>query len=428
VNGSPIWHPFTQHAVLPDSIFIDRAEGAYLFTKSGERIIDGISSWWVNIHGHGHPRIVAAVRAQAAKLDQVIFAGFTHEPAEELAAKLIEITPENLTRVFFSDSGSTAVEVALKMALGYWAHHGERRRGIVALEHAYHGDTFGAMSVGARGAFNAPYDPFLFDVHRLPFPHQANEHATVEAFERLLRTQAGDIAALIVEPLVLGAAGMMMYGREVLRALHALCRRYGVIFIADEVMTAWGRTGTRFACDQAAVDPDIVCLSKGLSGGFLPLAVTLATEEIYRAFYSTDRARTFFHSSSFTGNPLACAAACASLGLWDDEPVMQRIARIADDLAALVPRLKQRPDVEHVRQTGTIVALDVRSADRGYLSDISPRLYRYFITHGVLLRPIGQTVYILPPYCSTREDLEFIVETIEDAFDALGRGDLETAP
>jgi adenosylmethionine---8-amino-7-oxononanoate aminotransferase len=424
VSHSPIWHPFTQHAVFPESVFIERAEGAYLFTKSGERIIDAISSWWVNIHGHNHPKIVAAARAQAERLDQVIFAGFTHEPAEVLAAKLIEITPADLTRVFFSDSGSTSVEVALKMAFGYWAHKGRIRRGVVALEHAYHGDTFGAMSVGARGAFNAPYEPFLFDVHRLPFPGKPNEHVTIEAFEKLLRLQAHAIAALIVEPLVLGAAGMMMYAAETLRALHELCRRHGIIFIADEVMTGWGRTGTRFACEQASVTADILCLSKGLTGGFLPMGVTLATEEIYQAFYSTDRAKTFFHSSSFTGNPLACAAACASLQLWDEEPVMQRINRIGREWAALAPRLQRRTDVENVRQTGTILALDVRAAEAGYLSSVAPKLYRHFIASGVLLRPIGQSIYVLPPYCTSRQDLEFIVQNIESALDALAADEL----
>jgi adenosylmethionine-8-amino-7-oxononanoate aminotransferase len=329
-----------------------------------------------------------------------------------------------LTRVFFSDSGSTSVEVALKMAFGYWAHKGRTRRGVVALEHAYHGDTFGAMSVGARGAFNAPYEPFLFDVHRLPFPGKPNEHLTIEAFEKLLRVRGDEVAALIVEPLVLGAAGMMMYGADTLRTLHELCRRHGIIFIGDEVMTGWGRTGTRFACEQASVAPDILCLSKGLTGGFLPIGATLATEEIYQAFYSTDRAKTFFHSSSFTGNPLACAAACASLQLWDEEPVMQRIRRIREDLAALSPRLQRRADVENLRQTGTILALDVRAAEAGYLSAVAPKLYRYFVASGVLVRPIGQSIYVLPPYCTSREDLEFIVSRIEGALDALSAGDL----
>jgi adenosylmethionine---8-amino-7-oxononanoate aminotransferase len=280
------------------------------------------------------------------------------------------------------------------------------------------------MAVGARGAFNAPYDPFLFDVHRLPFPGKADEHLTIEAFETLLRAEGDDIAALIVEPLVLGAAGMMMYSADVLRALHDLCRRRGVIFIADEVMTGWGRTGTRFACDQASIVPDILCLSKGLTGGFLPMGVTLASEEIYHAFYSTDRAKTFFHSSSFTGNPLACAAACASLQIWEEEPVVERIKRVRNDLAELSRPLQRRTDVENVRQTGTILALDVRVAEAGYLSAVSPKLYRAFIGSGVLLRPIGQSIYVLPPYCTSRADLEFVVARIESALDALAAGEL----
>ncbi|MDR3448400.1 MAG: adenosylmethionine--8-amino-7-oxononanoate transaminase [Alphaproteobacteria bacterium] len=422
-----IWHPFTQHALMPEQVFIDHAEGAYLYTKDGKRIIDGISSWWVNIHGHNHPKIAAAVQKQSTKLDQLIFAGFTHEPAEKLAAKLVEVTPPNITKVFYSDSGSTSVEVALKMALGYWAHKGKPRRGVVALEHAYHGDTFGTMSVGGRSVFNAPYEAFLFDVHRLPYPHPKREHETVEAFEKLLKEQGDDIAALIVEPLVLGAAGMMMYSAATLRALYDLCRRYGVIFIADEVMTGWGRTGTRWACEQAGVEPDIICSSKGLTSGFLPLAVTLASEEIYQAFYSTDRAKTFFHSSSFTGNPIACAAALAAVELWDEEPVLERIQTIHKQQAAMLPRLQARGDLENVRHLGTIVACDVRTSEQGYLSAVGPRLYRYFIENGVLLRPIGQTVYMLPPYCVTREDLDVIFSTLERALDALRDGELEQA-
>ena len=425
MTHSPIWHPFTQHALLPDSVFIDRAEGAYLYAKDGRRIVDAISSWWVNIHGHNSPKIVAAVQEQAAKLDQIIFAGFTHEPAERLAEKLVGLTPPNLTRVFYSDSGSTAVEVALKMALGYWAHKDKTRGGIVTLEHAYHGDTFGAMSVGSRGIFSAPYEKFLFNVHRLPFPETGREHLTVEAFEKLLIKQANDIAALIVEPLVLGAAGMRIYSAATLRSLYALCRSYGVIFIADEVMTGWGRTGTRFACEQAHIEPDIVCLSKGLTNGCLPMAATLATEDIYQAFYSTNRAKAFFHSTSFTGNPLACAAACASIDLWEEDNVAERIKTLHDHQAALLPRLAARKDIENLRHIGTIMALEVCDVRQGYLSDVAPKLYRYFLAQGVLLQPIGQTIYMFLPFCVSQDDLNFIVGVIEMALDALACGDLE---
>ncbi len=427
MTESPLWHPFTQHALQPESIHISHAQGSYLYDKDGRQIIDAISSWWVNIHGHNHPKITAAIQAQAEKLDQVIFAGFTHAPAEQLAEKLIALTPNHLTRVFLSDSGSTAVEVALKMALGYWAHKNQPRTIIVALENAYHGDTFGAMSVGGRSVFNAPYEPFLFNVHHLPFPAKNHEHRTIENFEKLLREQGDNIVALIVEPLVLGAAGMLMYTPQLLAQLHALCQKYGVIFIADEVMTGWGRTGTRFACDQAQITPDILCTSKGLTSGSLPLAATLASEEIYQAFFSTDRAKTFFHSSSYTGNPLACAAACAAFDIWDTEPVTQRIKTLSDNLAAQIPRLSSRPDIENVRQTGCILAMDVRNAHHGYLSDIAPKLYRFFLSQGVLLRPLGNTIYILPPYCTTNEDIHVIINTIIGGCDALGNGALERA-
>ena len=425
MTHSTIWHPFTQHALLPDSILIDRTEGVYLYAKDGRRIIDAISSWWVNIHGHNHPKIVASVQEQASKLDQIIFAGFTHEPAEKLAEKLMKLTPPNLTRVFYSDSGSTAVEVALKMALGYWAYKDKKRRGVVAFDQAYHGDTFGAMSLSYRGVFTAPYENFLFDVHRLPFPETGQEHLTVEALKKLLKKKAEIIAALIVEPLVLGAAGMRIYSASTLCALHDLCKRYGVIFIADEVMTGWGRTGTIFACDQAHVNPDILCLSKGLTNGYLPMGATLATEEIYQAFYSTDRAKTFFHSTSFTGNPLACAAACASLDLWEENNVLERIKLLHDQQAALRPRLELRKDIKNVRHIGTIMALDVCEIRQGYLSDVALKLYRYFLAKGVLLRPIGQTIYLLPPYCISQEDLKFVIGTIELALDELACGNLD---
>ena len=268
-----------------------------------------------------------AIKDQADRLDQVIFAGFTHEPAEKLARRLVAMTPPELEYVFFSDSGSTSVEVALKMALGFWRHRGEKRTGILALEGAYHGDTVGGMSVGERGVFNAPYDPLLFDVERLAFPHPGREEVTLQALNAACGK--GSVAALIVEPLILGAGGMLIYAPEVLSEMKRICETHGVLFIADEVMTGWGRTGTLFACEQARVTPDIACYSKGLTGGSLPLAVTLCRADIFDAHYSTDRSRTFFHSSSYTANPIACAAALANLEIWENEPVLDRVAAIA---------------------------------------------------------------------------------------------------
>lgn len=420
---SPIWHPLTQHAISGPAVNIDRAEGALLYTREGKKLIDGISSWWVNTHGHCHPKIVEAVQAQAAKLDQIIFAGYTHEPAEKLARKLIQTAQKSigpwLDYVFFSDSGSTSVEVALKMAIGYHAHKGKKRQKIVALEGAYHGDTFGTMAAGARGVFNQMYEPFLFDVVHLPFPEAGEEQKTLQAYEQLLIAEGQDVAAFIFEPMVQGAAGMKMYSGETLRILADFSKRYGVLTIADEVMTGFGRTGTMFACERAGFAPDIMCLSKGLTGGFLPMGATLCNEEIYHAFYNRDRGKMFFHSTSFTANPMACAAALASLEIWDEEPVMQSINNIEQSHMKAGGWFSARPDVAQVRVLGSVFALDIRTNERGYLSDVAPFMSRELLRQGVLLRPIGNTVYILPPYCITNEQLERIYDSIWQSLDRL---------
>jgi adenosylmethionine-8-amino-7-oxononanoate aminotransferase len=413
---SPIWHPFTQHALQPVMTRIARGEGAYLTTEDGRRILDAISSWWVITHGHRHPHIVQAIKDQADLLDQVIFAGHTHEPAERLAEKLVALAPAGLAHVFFSDSGSTSVEVALKMALGYWRNVGEARSGIIVLEASYHGDTIGTMSVGARGVFNQAYEPLLFDVDRIPFPHAGREEATLAALDLACRQ---DTAAFIVEPLVLGAGGMLMYSATVLAAMKRICEAYGVLFIADEVMTGWGRTGTLFACEQANVLPDIACYSKGLTGGSLPLAVTLCRRAIFDAHYSTDRSRTFFHSSSYTANPIACAAALANLEVWENEPVAERIAALARMQTAGLDRFRDDRRFANSRQTGTIAALDLLTRDPGYLAGIGPRLSAFFRERDLLLRPLGNTIYLMPPYCVTEDDLDRAYRAIGRAADAL---------
>jgi adenosylmethionine-8-amino-7-oxononanoate aminotransferase len=406
---SPVWHPFTQHAVQPEAIPIDRGEGAWLETADARRIF-AISSWWVVTHGHRHPHIVQAIKDQADRLDQVIFAGFTHEPAEKLARHLIAITPPALEYVFFSDSGSTSVEVALKMALGFWRNRGEQRSRILALEGAYHGDTIGGMSVGERGVFNAPYDPLLFDVERIPFPAAGREQATLDAITTACRN-AG-IAALIVEPLILGAGGMLIYPPWVLTEMKRICEAHGVLFIADEVMTGWGRTGTRFACEQANVVPDIACYSKGLTGGSLPLAVTLCRADIFEAHYSTDRTKTFFHSSSYTANPIACAAAYANLEIWQREPVMERIAAVASAQTKGLDPFRGDRRFTNVRQLGTIAALDIATNDAGYLAGIGPLIYNEFLGRGLLVRPLGNTIYLMPPYCSTPHELDRVFDAV----------------
>ncbi|MBZ9798783.1 adenosylmethionine--8-amino-7-oxononanoate transaminase [Mesorhizobium sp. ES1-4] len=413
MSRSAVWHPFTQHATEPAPHTIVRTEGAYVETQEGTRILDAISSWWVITHGHRHPKIVEAIRNATETLDQVIFAGLSHEPAERLASALVDMTPAGLDWVFFSDSGSTSVEVALKMALGFHRNNGTPRSRIVVMEHSYHGDTIGTMSVGQRGVFNAAYEPLLFRVDTIPFPAAGQEQETLDAFERLARDR--EAAALIVEPLVLGAGGMLMYPASVLAELKRIAERSGTLFIADEVMTGWGRTGTMFACEQAAIAPDILCTSKGLTGGSLPLAATLATDAIFRAHYSRDRARTFFHSSSYTANPIACAAALANVGIWNDEPVAERVAALSRMQAEKVRRFSEDPRFENVRTTGTIAALDLRVGNAGYLAEVGPTLRAFFLERGLLVRPLGNVIYVLPPYCVTAGELDGLYDAVDEA-------------
>ncbi|MFQ3459008.1 adenosylmethionine--8-amino-7-oxononanoate transaminase [Bradyrhizobium sp. UFLA01-814] len=414
---SPIWHPFTQHALQDELIKIVRGDGAYLYTSEEHRIVDAISSWWVVTHGHCHPNIVRAIQEQAGKLNQIIFAGYSHEPAEELAALLLKVVPRGLDHVFFSDGGSGSVEVALKMALGYWHNIGEQRIRIVVMQHSYHGDTVGAMSVGARGVFNVAYGPLLFDVTSVPFPASGREQVTLDALEAVCRNEIP--AAFIVEPLVLGAGGMLMYPAWVLKEMKRICEVSEVLFIADEVMTGWGRTGSLFACEQANITPDIVCYSKGITGGALPLAVTLCRGDIFDAHYSKDRTRTFFHSGSYAANPVACAAAKANLDLWQDSASRDRLASVATMQERAIEPFRRDPRFANVRRTGTIAALDLEVRDTGYLATVGPKLQAFFKARNLLLRPLGNTIYVMPPYCITAPDLDDIYTGIREAADAL---------
>ena len=419
-GGSPIWHPFTQHALQPEMVPISGARGAWLKTRDGDLILDAISSWWVVTHGHCHPRIVGAIEEQARRLDQVIFAGYTHAPAEMLARGLIEMAPPGLAHVFFSDSGSTSVEVALKMALGYWRNIGAPRSRIVALEHGYHGDTVGGMSVGARGVFSAAYEPLLFEVGRIPFPAAGRGQATLDAFDAACAAEP--VAALILEPLILGAGGMLIYSESVLRELKRIAEKHGALLIADEVMTGWGRTGALFACAKADVSPDIMCLAKGITGGSLPLAATLCTPAVFAAHHSADRTKTFFHSSSYTANPIACAAAVANLDIWQTEPIEDRLAALAEAQARRLALFDGDTRFANVRQLGTISALDLKVPDAGYLAAAGPRLTQFFLERGVLLRPLGNTIYVMPPYCITPAELDLIYDAVAEAPGELERG------
>jgi len=402
-----IWHPYTQEADEIAPIAIERGEGAYLYTHDGRRLIDAISSWWVNLHGHAHPAIAEAIALQARKLEQVIFAGFTHAPAEELTASLARILPPGLSRLFYSDNGSTAVEAALKIAVQYWYNVGRTdKRRVVALEHAYHGDTIGAMSVSGDSPFTA-----AFEVLRLPVLRIGN----AEELQRLLSDRGDEIAAMIVEPLVQGAGGMRMYPVESLRLFRDLCAAHEVLFIADEVFTGFGRTGRMFACEHAGIVPDLMCLSKGLTGGFVPLAATVCAENVYQNFYSNDRSRTFFHGHSYSGNPIGCAAAVASLKIFDTERVFDRIATIERIHQERLGALKNNQRILEGRMLGTIAAIELRAEDRGYLSQMRKRLYPFFLERGVLLRPLGNVVYTVPPYVITPDDLHYVYDVIEDA-------------
>lgn len=393
------WHPYTQHQGMSLPIPIARAQGARLYETNGRPILDAISSWWVTTHGHAQPDIANAIAEQARSLDHVMFAGFTHEPAIDLAAGLVARMPRGLSRVFFSDNGSTAVEVAVKMSMQAFANAGTPRRLVAALENAYHGDTFGAMAASGRGLFTTPFEPLLFDVARLPDPSEGD---TIAALDALLDERGHELAAVIVEPLLLGAGGMRIWDERVLQAIRERTRAAGVHLIADEVLTGFGRTGPMWACERADVAPDIMCLSKGITGGFLPLGATVATERIFDAFLG-DRTRTFFHGHSYTANPICCAAACAALTLYDDESEDARIAlevAHASHLAAL----SSHPQVQSVRQIGTVAAVELTGTP-GYLSGIGSALSAYALQEGVLLRPLGNVAYVLPPYCLTTDEL-----------------------
>jgi adenosylmethionine-8-amino-7-oxononanoate aminotransferase len=427
------WHPFTQSALDPDPIEITRGEGLYLHTKDGRKLIDAISSWWVNIHGHAHPHIARAIALQAGRLEHVIFAGFTHGPAERLAAKLHEVVPAGLRHVFFSDNGSTAVEVAAKMAVQYWKNRGlAGRRKIVALEHAYHGDTAGAMSLSADSPFTEAFNGMRFPVlrahsaycYRCPVGLKWESCAIdcLEPFERMLEESSEEIAAVIVEPLLQGAGGMIVHPPGYIERIARLCRDYDVLLIADEVLTGFGRTGTMFACDRAGISPDLMCLSKGLSGGFVPFAATLSTDRVHEAFRAPDRTRTFLHGHSFTANPIGCAAAIASLEIFENEPVFERIRAIEAVHESRLPLLAAQELVGDLRMIGTVAAIELETEDAGYLSAIRPKLYDYFIDHGVLLRPLGNIIYILPPYVIGPEELHRVYDVVTEAIAHVSMG------
>ena len=402
-----LWHPTTQVAVAPEPLRVVSARGCLLELDDGRQLIDAISSWWVTLHGHSEPSIAAAIGRQALQLEQVIFANFSHPPAETLATRLSALT--GLERLFFSDNGSTAVEVALKIAWQWWRNQGSERRQLIAFEGAYHGDTFGAMALGDRSLFTAPYDELLFNVARIPWPHthwgdgdvEQREAAALEQLEQALRTPT---AALILEPLIQGASGMRLVRPSFLRAVAERVQASGALLIADEVMTGFGRTGALFACQRAGIQPDLMALSKGLTGGFLPMGVTMARERLYQGFISDTPSHTFFHGHSFTANPLGCAAALASLDLLQHNP--ERYQQFEARHRPALEQLSNHPRVKQVRCLGTMAAFELEAGATSYLNPVGRKIQRLCLEQGVFLRPLGNVVYLLPPLSISDSQLE----------------------
>jgi adenosylmethionine-8-amino-7-oxononanoate aminotransferase len=411
-----IWHPYTQMQTALPPIGIVRGEGACLYDEGGNRYIDAVSSWWVNIHGHAHPYIAAKVAEQLKKLEHVIFAGFTHQPAVELAERLLQLLPANQAKVFYSDNGSTAIEVALKMCLQYWHNKGEQHNKILAFKNAYHGDTFGAMAVSGRSAFTNAFEKLLFDVEFIDLPTAEN----IESIKLQVSSIKTELACFIFEPLVQGSAGMIMYEAAYLNELMQHCKHEGIFTIDDEVFTGFGRTGKNFACEYLQEQPDIMCFSKGLTGGTMALGITTCTQHMYDAFLSDDRLKTLFHGHSFTANPVACSAALASMDLFVDPSTTQNIRRITESHSAFALKIQDHPHIKTVRQTGTILAMEWETGDNtSYFSSLRDTLYQFFLAEGIILRPLGNVIYILPPYCITDEQLGYIYGAIQKALQTL---------
>jgi adenosylmethionine-8-amino-7-oxononanoate aminotransferase len=446
-----LWHPYTQEKIAPLPVPVVGAKGVWLETEDGRKLLDGVSSWWVNTHGHSHPYLNEALRKQAEILEHVIFAGFTHEPAVKLAEKLVGVLPAGLTRVFYSDNGSTAVEVALKMAYQYWRNKGEERRTFIALEHAYHGDTIGAMSASDSSAFTAPFKDLLFKVRRAEAPYalhcdkcrvQSSEFrvqsdrnpkvleetgtsvskkrcnlSCAESLENLLEKHHKETSAVIIEPMLQGAGGMIVWEKEYLAKIRELCDKYGVLLIADEVLTGFGRTGKMFACDHAEISPDIICLSKALTAGYMPLGATAATEEIFNAFYDDDRLKTFFHGHSYCANPLACALGIANLELFEKDNTLEKIAFINKKFVEFEPKLSSLKCVEDVRIIGGVLAFELKVAEGGYLADIGQNLYQEFLRRNIVLRPLGNVLLFMPPYVIEEKEIDWVLGEIEDVLE-----------
>lgn len=414
-----VWHPFTAVRQDTRNIALVGGDGAYLIAENGDRYLDAIGSWWVNLHGHSHPYISQKVAEQAATLEHAIFAGFTHEGAVELAERLLTHMPDHHSKIFYSDNGSTAVEVGVKLAIQYWFNKGEKqRKTVIAIDGSYHGDTFGAMSVGERGVFTDPFDPFLFNVKFIDFPENGTEEAVFRQFCEIVESDR--VACFVFEPLVQGVAGMKVYSPDFLDRLMVKAKEHGVITIADEVMTGFSRTGTFLAVDQIENKPDLIALSKGLTGGYMAMGATSCADFLYKAFWEDPNipdpeTRRFLHGHSFTGNPITCAAALASLDLLEQDATRHHVQRIQESHEKNLRRFSNLNGVKKARSKGVILAVEFESAEQdGYFAPLRDRLYDHFIERKILMRPLGNVIYILPPYCISNEDLERCYAAIEE--------------
>lgn len=402
-----IWHPFTQAQTAAAPIPIVRGKGSYLYSETGDAYLDAISSWWVNLHGHGHPYIAEKIKNQADELEHILFAGFTHPQAVVLAERLLEILPVGYSRVFYSDNGSTAVETALKMV---FQAHGSGKN-LLSFEGGYHGDTFGAMSAGGKSFCNRPFWPYLFEIDSIPPPVFGKENESWEAFERAI--SSGKVGAFIFEPLIQGWGGMMrLHSGAVLNQMIQRCQEKGILTIADEVMTGFGRTGPLFACSRLQTTPDLICLSKGITGGFLPLGVTITKEPLFEAFLGPSLSQALLHGHTYTANPLACAAANASLDLLLRPECTEARERIEEEHRLFQQKWKNHPKLLRCDLLGTILALEYKIGESSYYNPLRDRLIEFFQQRGILLRPFGSVLYLLPPYCITKEELQKIYSAI----------------
>ncbi|NAS31233.1 adenosylmethionine--8-amino-7-oxononanoate transaminase [Flavobacteriaceae bacterium R38] len=411
-----LWHPLTQHKLHPDTIAISKAKGALLYDDQGKAYIDGIASWYTCMYGHCNPYIIDKVHTQMQKLDQVVFSGFTHEPAVRLSEALIEILPDNQEKLFFSDNGSTSTEVGIKMALQYHFNQGKKKNLIVAFEEGFHGDTFGAMSASGLSVYNGPFEDFFITVARIPVPTGENNEEVLIALKKLIATE--NVAGFIFEPLVQGAAAMKIHDAQGLDRLLALCKENDVVTIADEVMTGFGKTGKNFASDHLHNKPDIICMSKALTAGLVPMAITSCSQKIYNAFYSDDITKGFFHGHTYSANPLACTAALAGIELLQSEEIQSNIQRIVSAHKAFGEKIEQHSKVKSIRQLGVIFALDLNIKMERY-GNLRDQLFDFFMDRGVFLRPLGNTIYILAPFVISKEELDKVYNVITEVLETV---------